>query len=332
MRIDRTSSSATRIGRRAALALPLAAIGRGAAAQAEYPSRPISMIVAFHAGGGTDIAARSVARYIEKYLGGRASIGVLNRPGGGGETGWTLVAQAPPDGYTIGFINAPAVLSLTIEKQTRYSVDSFAPIANLVYDPVILAVKPDSPYRTVVDVVNAANAQPGRITIGTGGAVGSSENLGLLQIERLSGAKFNQVHFGATAPLRAAILGGHIPLAAFNLSEGMGEKREGTLRILGAFSEQRYGFAPDVPTVREQGLDVISGSSRGLVAPAGVPAAILARLQDATKKALEDPEYAALAQRTDIPLRFMDGPTYGAWLRAEHAALGEIWRTTPWRT
>lgn len=318
--------------RRSLLAAPALLPIAAARAQADYPTKPIGMIVAFHAGGGTDVAARSVARFIEKYLGRGASIGVLNRPGGGGETGWTMVAQAPPDGYTIGFINAPAVLSLTIEKRTHYSLDSFAPIANLAYDPVILAVKPDSPHRTMVDVVNAAKANPGRVTIGTGGAVGSSENLGLLQVERLSGAKFNQVHFGATAPLRAAVLGGHVPVAAFNLSEGVGEMREGTLRILGSFSAERYSFAPDVPTAREQGLDVIAGSSRGLVAPAAVPAPILAKLQEATQKALQDPEYAELARKTDIPLRFMDSSAYGAWLKAEHAALGEIWRVTPWRT
>src|SRR5262249_13460262 len=105
-----------------------------------YPTKPISLIVAFHAGGGTDIAARSIAHYMEKYLGQGGSIGVVNRPGGGGETGWTLTAQAPPDGHTIGFINAPAFISLMVEKETKYKLESFAPIANLVYDPVVLAV------------------------------------------------------------------------------------------------------------------------------------------------------------------------------------------------
>ncbi|MBL8589644.1 MAG: tripartite tricarboxylate transporter substrate binding protein [Methylobacteriaceae bacterium] len=304
---------------------------RGAFAQA-FPAKPISMIVAFHAGGGTDIAARSIARYMEKYLGGGASIGVVNRPGGGGETGWTQVAQAAPDGYTIGFINAPAFISLMVEKQPKYSLDSFSPIGGLVYDPMILAVRKESEFKTIADVVKFAKEKPGQLSIGTTGASGNSEHLGMLQVERATGAKFNFVHFGSTAPMQQALLGGHLPVGTIGLSEGIALHRAGTLRILGAFSESRYPFAPDVPTVKEQGIEALSGSSRGIAGPAGIPAPILKQLQDALKSAAADPEYVENAKKADIPLRYMAPDEYLAWMRKTHADLKEIWAATPWKT
>lgn len=145
----------------AALAGALAA----PAARAEYPEKPIEMIVAFAAGGGTDVAARSIAGFMEKYLdGGR--IAVINKPGAGGEIGWTTLAEARPDGYTIGFINAPAINALAVEGKAKYRMDDFQPIANLVYDPGVLVVNTDSPYKSLEDVVAAAKTDEGAVVIG----------------------------------------------------------------------------------------------------------------------------------------------------------------------
>lgn len=300
-------------------------------AQERYPTRPIQMIVAFAAGGGTDVAARSIARFMEKHLGGGASIGVVNRPGAGGEIGWTAVAQAAADGYTIGFINAPAIAAMTVEKQTRFTMDSFAPIGNLVYDAAILAVQRDSELRNVADLIAAARANPGALTIGTSGASGNSEHLALLQLQRLAGIRINHAPFGGTAPMRSALLGRHIPVGAFNLSEGAEQAREGGLRILGVMAEERQRIAPDVPTFREQGVDLVGGSSRGIVAPRGVAAPILAQLRDAVRAAMNDPEYIAVAERAIVPLRYMDGDEYGAFLARMTAEMRAIWQATPWR-
>ena len=302
-----------------------------ASAQAAYPSKPIQMIVAFGAGGGTDIAARSIARYMEKHLGGGASIGVVNRPGAGGEVGWTSLAQSPNDGYTIGFINAPAILAMTVEKETRFNIDSFEPIGNLVLDAAIIAVTGDSPYKTLKDFVEAAKTGTAPITVGTTGAAGNSEHLALMSLSRLTGAKINHAPFGGTAPMRQALLGKHIPAGTIGLSEGLTEAREGSLRILGVMATGRQAIAPDVPTFREQGIDLVSGSSRGIVAPKGIPADIAAKLRAAVKASMTDPEYVAAAQKASIPLHYLDGPDYSAFLRKSLDEMKAIWAANPWK-
>jgi hypothetical protein len=114
-------------------------------AAAEYPEKPIELIVAFAPGGGTDVAARSIARFVEKHLGDGATIAVINKPGAGGEIGWTALSQAQPDGYTIGMINPPAFVALSVEGKAKYTMESFKPIGNIVLDPGILVVGQGQP-------------------------------------------------------------------------------------------------------------------------------------------------------------------------------------------
>lgn len=296
-----------------------------------FPSRPIELIVAFGAGGGTDIGARSVARFIEKHLGGGARVGVVNRPGAGGEVGWTAVAQARPDGYTIGFINAPAIIAMTVEKQTRFSIDSYDAIGNLVTDPNVLLVHKDSAMKSLGDVVAFAKANPGAFTIGTSGAPGNSEHLALLVMQRRAEIRFNHAPFGGSAPLKTALLGRHVPAATLGLSEVIQDAREGNIRVLGLMAEERHRWLPDLPTFREQGVDLLASSSRGIVAPKGVPAPILAQLRDAFAKAVADPEYKDAAERAMIPVDYRDPAQHEAMLRQMHADLSAVWQATPWR-
>lgn len=297
-------------------------------AAAEYPERSIEMIVAFSPGGGTDVAARSIQPYIEEALG--AEITVKNVPGAGGEVGFTELATAEPDGYTIGFINVPAIFAYSYERDTRYSRESFAPIANLVYDPGIFAVRSDSEFETLQDLIDYGVENPGALPIGTSGSTGSSEHLAILNVQRLTGASYNHAPFGSTAPLRTALLGGHIPVAAFNLSEAVQFEEAGELRILGVMAADRSTLAPDVPTFAEQGVDLVAGSSRGIAAPAGVPQDILDMLSAAIGEAMSAGDYVANAESANIPLDYMDAAEFGAFLDATDEALAEIWETTPW--
>jgi tripartite-type tricarboxylate transporter receptor subunit TctC len=306
----------------AALVLPTASM-------AQFPERPIEMIVAFSPGGGTDVAARSIEPFIEEALG--ADITVRNVPGAGGEVGFTELANAEPDGYTIGFINVPAIFAYSYERETRYSRDSFAPIANLVYDPGIFAVRADSEFETLQDLIDYGVENPGALPIGTSGSTGSSEHLAILNFQRLTGASYNHAPFGSTAPLRTALLGGHIPVAAFNLSEAVQFEEAGDLRILGVMAAERSAMAPDVPSFAEQGVDLVAGSSRGIAAPAGVPQEILDAISGAIADAMEADEYVSNAMSANIPLDYMDAEEYGAFLDNTDSALAEIWEQTPWQ-
>ena len=307
------------------------AAARPSLAQPRYPTRPIEMIVAFPAGGGTDIGARSVARFMERHLAESARIGVINRHGAGGEVGWTSLATSRNDGYTIGFINAPAIVSMTIEKQTRFNIDSFDPIGNLVYDPNVLIVHKDSDFNNLADMIAYARANPGALTIGTTGAPGNSEHLALLQVQIKTSVTFNHAPFSGTAPLKTAILGRHVPVGAMSISETLQDAREGKVKILGIMADERHRWAPNVATFREQNIDVIAGSWRAIVAPRGVAEPILAQLREALRKAVADPEYIASSEQALVPLAYLDGPALGASLRRMHAELTEVWQRTPWR-
>jgi tripartite-type tricarboxylate transporter receptor subunit TctC len=298
-------------------------------AMAEYPERPIDLIVAFSPGGGTDVAARTIEPFIEKYLGG--DLTVLNKPGAGGEIGFTELAESKPDGYTIGFINIPAMFAYSYERKTRYSRASFTPIANLVSDPGIFAVRGDSKFQSLEDMIKFAKDNPKALPIGTTGSVGSSEHLAIKQLESLTGAQFNHVPFGSTAPMRTALLGGHIPAGAFNLGEAVQFMEEGQIRVLGVMSDARSDMAPEVPTFKEQGIDLVTGSSRGIAGPAGLPKEIVDKLSEAIRKAMEDPEYVAKAEAADVPLNYLPAAAYAEFLEKTDKNLAEAWEKDPWK-
>lgn len=301
-----------------------------APAAADYPEKPIEMIVAFAPGGGTDVAARSIARFMEKHLGG-ASIAIINKPGAGGEIGWTTLSQAKPDGYTIGMINPPAFNALAVEGRAKYAMDSFQPVGNIVLDPGILVVGKDSPYNSLQDILDASKAAPGAIVVGISGAAGSSEHIGILNLNRIADVNFTPAFFGSTAPVRQAVFGGHIPAATMNLSEALPLIRSGDIKLLGVMASERSPFLPDAPTFAEQGHDLVVTASRGLAAPAGVPAEVVAKLEEALKAAMADPEYLKAAQEAELPLAYLNAADYAALIEKITTDLAETWKVTPWR-
>ncbi len=318
--------------RRRSLAAALAAAllaARAALAQAGFPDRPISMIVAFPAGGGTDVAARLLAKVMERDLG--QSIVVVNRPGAAGEIGFAELARARPDGHVIGFINTPTIMTIPIERpQARFRLDDFAPVANVVDDPGCVWVRPASPFRGAADLVEEAKRRPGQISYGTSG-VGSDDHLAMLALERLTGAKFLHIPFAGGAPVRTAALSGQIDLGVANIGEGVPDSRQGLLRALGVMAPARWEGAPEVPTFREQGFDLESGSMRGLAAPAGVPREILQRLALAARRAMGDPEFVAGATQLSLPLRYLDPDAYRAELTRLDEEFKALWARHPWK-
>jgi tripartite-type tricarboxylate transporter receptor subunit TctC len=315
----------TLFGLAASSAAALAAAG---SARAAWPERPITMIVAFPPGGGTDVAARTLARFLERELG--QSIVVLNRGGAGGEIGWAELARARPDGYTIGFINTPNILTIPIERQARYKLDDLAPIANVVDDPGGFFVPTDSRVRNLADLVAYARANPGKVTYGTTG-IGSDDHLATLAFQRLAGVELNHVPFSGAAQVRNAILGKQIDIAAMNMGEGLADMRQGQLRPLGQMSETRWDQASEVPTFREQGLDVVQGSMRGLAAPDGMPAEARERLAAAVRRVMEDPEFRRLAEQQGLPLRYLGPDEFRRELARMRDEYGRLWAAHSWK-
>lgn len=309
----------------AALAMP-----RIARAQAGWPGeRPIEVIVPYPPGGGVDVMARLVLPVVAQHLPGARFV-VTNRAGAGGQVGFEAIFNAAPDGQTLGALTVPAINTFPLERAVRYRPLDFTFLANVVDDPGTIYVAADSPVRTLGDLVKAAQAKPGQLDYGTTG-VGSDDHLLMLTLERIAKLEpLNHVPFAGSAPLQAQVLGGHIELGVGNMAEILAAMREGRVRALGQAGERRWEAAPDVPTFREQGYDILAGSARGIAGPPGLPAEMKTRLEQAFTAALADPAFLREAQRASLPLRPLVGAAYRAMAAQVETTTRALWQVRPW--
>ena len=307
----------------------LAAIAPAAHA-ATYPAQTIRMLVAYAPGGGTDIIARVLARSMEKYLGNDAHIVVENKPGAGGGVGFSLLAQAQPDGYTIGFINTPNVLTSPIERKTSFTWQSFDLLGNIIDDPDNFSVHADSPIKTLAELAAYAKANPGAVSYGTTG-IGSDDHLAAMMFEKAAGVKMNHIPFKGAAEVQNAIASRQIMVAAMNIGEALQYQKGGTpLRNLGQMSVARTTLAPNLPTFREQGYDIIMASLRGVAAPKGLPPAVREALVKAIEKSVQDPQFQAQAASYFAPVRYLAPAQYAAELQTAEAGFRQLWKEMPW--
>lgn len=305
-----------------ALALALSAT----AALAEYPEKPVEVIVGYSAGGGTDVMARTVAQFLEKELNG--SVVVKNMPGAGGQIGFTEVAKAAPDGYTLGTFNLPAALALTHDRDADYDVNSYTYLANFVEDPNTITVAASSPFQTLGELLDAAKADPGAITLGLS-SLGGNDHFGANMIAAASGAEFTLVPFKGASNARTAIMGGHVAGGTMTLGQTTNFPDE--LRVLAVLAGERSPFRPDVPTAKELGFDVQMSSLRGIVAPAGMDEAMADQLRAALTAVNENPEFQAMMAEQGNPIAFMVGDDFGATAAKQDAIAAQIWAKTPWK-
>jgi tripartite-type tricarboxylate transporter receptor subunit TctC len=304
------------------------AMGLAGPAAAAWPDRPITVIVPFGPGGGADIAARSLARWIEPRLG--QPFVIVNRPGAGGEIGFSALARAAPDGTTIGVITLPNLVTIPLERRASYAVDQILPIANLVDDVGGVFVRADSRFRSLADLVAAAKAAPGAISFGTTG-IGTYAHFGMLALERQAGISLTPVAYGGTAAMRLALLQGELQVAGVSMTDAAQEMAQGQVRALGQMAATRWAGTPDVPTLREQGFDVVLSSARGFAAPAGTPPEIVARLAALIGEAAADPAFQAMAKQQAMPLAYWDSARFAAEIAAQRAQYGKAWQERPWR-
>jgi len=302
----------------------------GLSAYAAYPDKPITMIVSYAPGGGTDLTARAIAPYIEKYLGNNARIIILNKSGAGGAIGFAQLAASPADGYTIGMINTPNVLTIPIERKSDFHWQRYDLLGNLVDDPDGFSVHTDDPIKNLKDLAAYAKVHPGDVTVGTTGA-GSDDHLAMLQFERAADVKLNHIPFKGAADVRTALAGKQIKVAAINIGEAMQAIKGGTpMRNLGSMSATRSSMAPDLPTFKEQGYDIELASLRGLAAPRGLPPDVRDALVKAVAQATNDPEFKSKAASIYAPLRFLPPDQYANELKKTEAEFNALWKVIPW--
>jgi tripartite-type tricarboxylate transporter receptor subunit TctC len=257
---------------------------------------------------------------------------VENRAGAGGNIGVDAIAKAAPDGYTMG-VSAGGAIAINVSLFRRLPYDprrDHEPIAQVARTANILVVSAQSPIRTLPELIAAARARPGQLSYGTTG-VGSDDHLAALAFQRATGTELLHVPFNGAAQVRNAVLGRTVDLAAMNMGEGINDFRNGMLRPLGQMSAARWTNAQDVPTFRDQGIDLVDGSLRGLAAPAGTPQPVLSRLAGVVKAVMEHPEFLASANQQQLPLRFLDPDQHRAVLTAMNDTYTRMWREHPWR-
>jgi tripartite-type tricarboxylate transporter receptor subunit TctC len=259
------------------------------AQSADYPNRPIKMVVGFAAGGSTDVAARIMAQKMSPILG--QTVLVENRTGASGLLAAEDVAKSPPDGYTLMMASQTvlAVAPRLYRKATIDPVKDFADIAYCGASPLVLVVNPSFPAHTVADVIRLAKAEPSKITFGTGG-VGTTPHIASELFQYIAGIKMAHIPYRGEAGAINDLIAGQIPAMFANLSAITGQLKAGTLRAIAVTSPQRAPTEPDVPTVAETLPGYAADTWFGLIAPAGTPQSVIATLNAAAKNALADPD------------------------------------------
>jgi tripartite-type tricarboxylate transporter receptor subunit TctC len=265
-----------------ALALPL-----HAAAQA-WPSKPVKLVVPYPPGGPTDIVARVVAERLQAQTG--QPFVVDNRPGAGGNLGADAVAKAAPDGYTLLVATTAHAINKSLFKSLNYDVQrDFAPVSLLTQGPLVLVVHPDFPARSVSELIAMARAKPKSVSFASSGN-GQSTHLAAELFASMAGAPMTHVPYKGSAPALNDLIAGQVPLMFDTMLSAMPHVKGGKLRALAITGEKRSAAAPDLPTIAESGLPGYQAYAwNGLLAPAGTPPAVLARLSEELKTALAQP-------------------------------------------
>src|SRR5712672_1668102 len=281
------------MNRRAGFAAAMVALGLGFAGPApaqDYPSRTITLIVPYPAGGGVDAMARIVGEKLSAAVG--QQVVVDNRGGGGGNIGTRAAAKSPPDGYTL-LLGHTGTISINPSLYVNAGYDprkDFAPIGLMASMPVVLLAHPSFPGKTVADVIAIAKKQPGKLDIGSS-AIGTGGYMSAESFKSMAGIDVAIIPYKGTAPVMNDLLGGHVPVAFGVLPPALGNLAAGTLRAIAMLSPRRFSLLPEVPTASESGLPGFESVLHyGLLAPAGTPRPVIDRLNAALRSLVETAE------------------------------------------
>ena len=285
-----------------------------------YPSGPITLVVAWAAGGGSDISMRMLADALSKRI--NVPVVVLNKPGAGGAVGHREIATAKPDGQTIGMFSSGGIALPYLNAQAN-TIDELEPLAYFGEDPNALQVSIASGINSLKEYVERARANPGKLRNGNDQPGGSSF-LAIAQYEKAMNFKVTRVSYAGFAPTVTALLGGEVDSATVAIPDTIEHHKSGKLKILGVSSTERHYMAPDVPTFKEQGYDVVVGAWRCLVGPKGMPADRIAFLESNILAVLKDPEFIAKAKQAGFIIAPGDAKATMARWKSDDAALYPI--------
>lgn len=273
-----------------ALACWMCFYGGSIAAAENFPNKPITLIIPWDAGGGTDLVHRAAAKYAEEYL--KQPILIVNKPGAGGVIGSKMIEDAKPDGYTLGGITSTVLLTqYTAPNPTNWS--KYEPIFTITYDPGAIAVTKDSKWKSLKDLVGYAKANPKKVKVGNAG-IGALHHLFAVALESEAGIELHHIPYKGAGAAKVALLGNEVDVVSADTGAFYAQVMSGELRYLGIAADQRFAGFPETPTYKEQGVPLTIGMWRLVAAPKGTPKEVLKVLEDAYAKAMKSPEFQKL--------------------------------------
>lgn len=290
----------------------------------DYPTKPITVLQGFKAGGGSDQLAQLTQPKLQGILG--QSFVNQYIPGATGAIAWTqLTKQAKNDGYTLSITNTPMLMTNYImTEEIKYNINELEPIANIVTDPGIIVVSKDSPINTYEDFVEHVKANPGEVTAGNSGT-GGDDFFTQLQWMKETGLKIKMVPFEGDGASWQAAAGNKIDASFTNLGVVFSQIKAGNLKALAVLTEERTELLPDLPTLKELGVNIVAGSSRGYSAPKGIPAEVKEKLIQAFDELSKDPEFQKTLTDIALPIDIKLGDDYAKYLAEEEEALKGVW-------
>jgi tripartite-type tricarboxylate transporter receptor subunit TctC len=297
------------------------------AAFAEYPERPIVVINPNSAGGGTDVGIRTWQPYVEACIGNGATLVPTAMPGAASAVGNAALAAAAADGYTVGMTNLPNLITNKFSKPELPGIDDFVFLGNIIGVRSTINVRKDSEFKTLKEALDKFKATGGTINVGMGG-VGADDHLVGLQFQKMTGIPFNFIPFGSGADSRNALLGGQVDIAFMSNVEAAGFREE--VRPLAVAAVERTDLFPEAPTFKEEGFDLVGGSTHVIAAPKGFPEEAAAKWRECVQTAAKDPKFLEDAKKRNLSLAVMTAEEADKFVRDQAKLLADLWASDPW--
>lgn len=310
----------------AKFALPLVAAALAAApALAQFPERPVTMIVPFPPGGVADTVARPVAEAMGNAL--KQPVVIENKAGAGGGIGMAHVAKSKPDGYTILLALSSLVVLPEADKvlgrSPAFQVKDLVPVARITADPTVLAVRADAPWKSYQEFVAYAKANPGKLNFGSSGNYGTM-HIPMAMLMNAADVKMTHVPYTGAGPAIVGLLGGQVDAIATGPATIVQHVQGGKARVLAHWGEARLAVLPDVPTLKELGVPIDYAQWSGVFAPAGTPEPALAKLREAARAAANDPKVREVLGKAGSPILYQDSPDFQRYVDADAAKMTEV--------
>jgi tripartite-type tricarboxylate transporter receptor subunit TctC len=290
------------------------------AVAAEYPTKPINLVIQYPPGGSTDLTGRALANGAKKFLG--QPVICENKAGGGGTVGVALVAAKPADGYTIGIITSSPAMAFHMGKLNFHPINDLTPVlrwANYLFG---VTVRSDSQFKTIQELLQYAKQNPEKLSYGSPG-VGTPPHLAMEELSMAAGLKFTHIPAKGIAENNTALLGGHIDLVSD--SSGWAPLVDaGKFRLLATWGEKRCARYPQVPTFKEAGYDVVARSHLGVIGPKGMPKPIVARLAEAFRKSMDEPEFHEIMKKFDMDFYYLGTDDYAKYMSSDFENIGKL--------